>query len=65
MGHLSTLKWMKVHYIFKILSPFQNFQIFEYLTKKYDLEMFGKVKIIKAFAGFELRTYILIGNNAL
>lgn len=47
MGHLPVIiLWIKVYYhnIIKILSPDLNFQVIQYLTKKYILKIFKKVK---------------------
>lgn len=46
--------WIKVHYNPDTFTdPIQNFKILQYLTQRYVLEFFGKVKILKALAGFD------------
>lgn len=42
----------------EILSPFYILKILQYLPQKYILELLGKIKIMKAPAGFELMTYM-------
>lgn len=54
-GHLSILVWIKVHYIREIiiLLPIPNLNFFlQHLSTKYILEIFGKVIVMKAQAGF-------------
>lgn len=63
MGHLSILLGIKYIKI-KKFSPVWNFQIFQYLTKKYVLiSFFGKVKILKFLVGFELMAYRFVVNH--
>lgn len=56
MGHLPTIRWIKVQYNQNTLTGIE-FQILHYLTQKKVLIFFGNAKIIKAQVGFELGTY--------
>lgn len=47
MEHRSILMLRKVHLKFKKNPKTWNFQILQYLIKKYFLKFFGKIKILK------------------
>lgn len=61
MVHLSILMWIKVNYKQNTFIGLE-FQILQYLTKKYNLKIFGKVKFLKAPVGFDLVTHSYVVN---
>lgn len=61
MRHLSILMWIKVHYNQNTFTGFE-FSNFITVIQKNFLKLFGKVKILKSQAGFELMTYRFVVN---